>query len=120
YRLDDVKKSEMLKKEMEEADQYETFFITHFAQDKSTARLTPDAKVWRLTLSRDKAGVEVEPTSITTLSSTDPVIQYFHPESNHWTKHYLVKFPKQADAQSLQFRMSGVVAQLMFEFPAHP
>ena len=114
YQLSDEKKSELLQKEMEDASQFESFFVSHYSTNRKAMNLS-GPKVWRLALSTQPSSLPIaEPSSIATLSSGDPVEQYFHPYITTWSKNYIVKFKREGESNYFKLNMSGVVAQLSF------
>ncbi len=115
YELSEEEKIDLLKKEMEEADQYDIFLISHYATDKDTGKLTKEAKVWDFILSSNETeGKGSHPDSIKGLMAKDTVLQYFYPQITPWSKVYEIKFKRGSPVSELRLKMVGVVDQLSF------
>jgi hypothetical protein len=117
YAISPVEKENLLKRELEEAETFDVFLVSHFATDRDVAKVTKEAKVWRISLIQDGNEAEpLDPDSVTSLANDDRVLRYFYPQVNHWSKVFLVKFKRRGDPTSLKLRMVGVVADLSFDW----
>jgi len=108
YHSSDKEKEELLKRELDEAEKFQVFFVSHYATDKDSARITREDKVWRLSLENEI------PENVLSVSSQDSVLQYFYPQISPWSKSYNVQFKNSGDLQKFQVRMSGVDGDLEF------
>ncbi|MFH1262057.1 MAG: hypothetical protein V1495_01250 [Pseudomonadota bacterium] len=117
YELPPTEREKLRKRELEEADKFDVFLVSHFATDKDTGKLTQEAKVWRLALVADGNEAEaIEPDYVGALDSTDTVLRYFYPQITAWSKVFLVKFKRRGDPARLELRMAGVVDTVSFDW----
>jgi hypothetical protein len=117
YEISPAEREKLLKREIEEADRFDVFLVSHYATDKDTGKLTQEAKVWRLALVADGNEREaIEPDYVGALDATDTVLRYFYPQITPWSKVFLVKFKRRGEPTRLELRMAGVVDTVSFDW----
>jgi hypothetical protein len=117
YELPLAEREKQLRSELDEAEKYDVFLVSHFATDKDTAKMTKEAKVWRLSLVPDgDEAAASEPESVVTIAASDTVLRYFYPQITPWSKVFLVKFKRRGDAARLKLTMAGVVDSVAFDW----
>lgn len=114
YKLDEGKKAAMHEREAAECAKYDDFVVAHFASETATRKLDTTVGVWKITLHSGGGAPAVEPLSVVALPGEPPVIRYFYPFTTPWSKNYVVRFPRQADATDLSLRLDGVEDNLAF------
>ena len=92
YLLSEDLKEGLLRKEMEEAEGVNEFFLAVFTPDERWNDLDREDSVWSLYLVDDR-GRRLLPISIRRIREEDPVIREFYPSLDLWSFGYMVRFP---------------------------
>jgi hypothetical protein len=110
YELDEKKKAELVHEEIEDANQYDSFFISVYAGSRQDPKIGKDRSLWRLVLETD-GGEPVEPAAWTEVSRNQ-VTQNLYPYIDRWSRTYEVKFPKivKQGVERLTLKMVGIPA----------
>ena len=98
----------LMDRESEQALAYNEFFFTAFTPDETLNDFDRKETVWQIYL-EDSSGNRAKPISISAVDGSEPVIREFFPYFDLWSKAYLVKFPKYADAGAEIDPEKGVV-----------
>ncbi len=112
YRSSTQEKGQQLKKQLDEAAQYDEFVVFHFATDSQSPRES-NLGFWRLRLI-DRYGKTHDPKHVGTLLGDAATLQYFYPQMSPWSKNYLVRFEKIDVQDQMKLTMDSVDANLEF------
>lgn len=96
FKMDDNYADALFKREKDEVERYNEFFVAVYTPDESWNDLAKQNSIWRLYL-EDDTGARLTPVSITQVDRDDILVREFFPYFDMWSTAYRVKFPKYSD-----------------------
>lgn len=87
----------LMDRESEQAEAYNEFFLTAFTPDEALNDLDRKDSVWQIYL-EDAAGNRAKPLSVASVEGSETVMREFFPYFDLWSRAYVLRFPKYADA----------------------
>lgn len=115
FDLSASEKDQMLNEQIEQAQQFDDFYIAHFASERGFQRIheqVEDKKMWVLRL--EDAGSELRPIAIDPLKRTNHQ-EYFFPIMDEFSKLYKVRFRKSTDPVKV-LSMNSPARSIKFEW----
>lgn len=95
YQLGEDLKKSLVERELEQAEQYNEFFVAAFTPDEAWNDFNRTDSLWRLFM-EESSGARLVPVSVTKVSD-DPLLREFFPYLDQWSSGYIVKFPKYSE-----------------------
>lgn len=87
----------MMEREAGQAEAYNEFFLTAFTPEEGINDLDRKDSVWQIYL-EDAAGNRAKPLSVASVEGSETVMREFFPYFDLWSRAYVLRFPKYADA----------------------
>jgi len=116
YELGDAEIAKLQQRENEDAQQYDTFFISIYAGSRVYPDIGKNRSLWRLVLETPEGEI-VEPSSWEEVPSNQ-VTRTLYPYTDRWSKAFEVRFPKviKENTEWAHLKMVGVPADSVLDW----